>query len=87
MSNNARPVYDMQMIPYVAHEGAMVRLERTNRRLWIVVIILILALLATNSAWLYYESQMEDVYVTQEAESSDSSTLIMTNGGSVEYGD
>lgn len=53
-------------IPYFAHEGAMARMERTNRRLWILCIILIVLLTLTNSAWIWYENQWEDVVVTQE---------------------
>lgn len=53
-------------IPYFAHEGAMARMERTNRRLWILCIILIVLLASTNCAWIWYENQWEDVVVTQE---------------------
>lgn len=31
-------------VPYFVHEGEMARLERANRRLWIAVIILVIAL-------------------------------------------
>ena len=48
-------------IPYIAHEGAMVRLERINKRLWILALILVALLFLTNGGWLYYESQMETV--------------------------
>lgn len=48
-------------VPYIAHEGAMVRLERINKRLWILAIALIALLFLTNGAWLYYESQIETV--------------------------
>ncbi len=41
-------------------------LERTIRRLWILCIILIILLAGTNAAWIYYESQFEDV-VTKES--------------------
>lgn len=41
--------------------------ERTIRRLWILCIILIFALIASNAAWIYYESQFEDVVTTTEA--------------------
>lgn len=56
-----------EVISYIAHEGEMARMERVNNRLWVVIIILIVALLATNGAWIWYESQWE-VYeeVTQE---------------------
>lgn len=33
------------MIPFVAHESAMNRMERANKRLWIVIIIMFLGIL------------------------------------------
>lgn len=46
-------------VPYIAHEGAMVRLERINKRLWILAITLIVILGLSNGAWIVYESQYE----------------------------
>lgn len=70
-------------VPYFVHEGAMARAERTIRRLWILCIILVLLLTVTNGAWLYYESQFEDVVtteytqdVTQDADGDGSNTFI-----------
>lgn len=53
-------------IPYYAHEGIVARMERSNRRLWILCIILVILLAVTNAAWIYYENSFEDVVVTQE---------------------
>ena len=36
---------DVVMIPFVAHESAMNRMERANRRLWIVIIIMFIGML------------------------------------------
>ena len=46
-------------IPYIVHEATVTRLERINTRLWIVVLILIFALIASNLAWIIYENQFE----------------------------
>lgn len=48
--------------------GEMCRAERTQKRLWVVIIILIIALIGTNAGWIIYESQFEDIYVTQETD-------------------
>lgn len=40
MENN-----EVVMIPFVAHESAMNRMERANKRLWIVIIIMFLGIL------------------------------------------
>lgn len=53
-------------IPFVAHESAMSRADRQNKRLWIVVILLVVLLMASNCAWLWYESQFEIVDTTEE---------------------
>ena len=54
-------------IPYYAHEGVVARMERANRRLWILCIVLILLLAGTNGAWIWYESQfVDEITVTQD---------------------
>ena len=59
-----------ESVPYIVHESSMARIERQIKRLWITVILLITMLVATNGAWIWYESQMETIYqeVTQEAD-------------------
>lgn len=47
-----------------AHELDMARLERANRRLWFVLILLIFLLVGSNIAWIYYENQFEDSITT-----------------------
>ncbi len=53
-------------IPYFAHEGIVARMERANRRLWILCIVLIILLAGTNAAWIVYENSFEDIVVTQD---------------------
>lgn len=67
-------------VPYIAHEGEMARMERVNNRLWVVIIILIVALLATNGAWIWYESQWETYEQTTQEVTQDA-----TDGGSNEF--
>ena len=56
-------------VPFYIHEAECTRLDRIIKRLWILAIILIALLVATNAAWLWYESQYEDVVATwQEVE-------------------
>lgn len=73
-------------IPYFAHEGDMARMERTNKRFFIIIIILIIALIGTNAAWIYYEAQFqvqETTTVQQEAEWEEGSNIIMNGTGEV----
>ena len=55
---------------YMMWESSHARAERTNKRLWVIVLVLIIALVGTNAGWLYYENQFEEVVVTQEVEAS-----------------
>ena len=57
-----------ESVPYIVHEASMARMERQAKRLWITVLALIVILVATNGAWIWYESQWETIYqeVTQE---------------------
>lgn len=65
-------------IPYIAHESAMARMERIIRRLWVAVLVLIVALLATNGAWVYYESQFtgEVHEVTQDVDTGNGNATV-----------
>ena len=55
-------------IPFIAHESAMARMERVIKRQWATIILLICMLLGTNVAWLWYESQYEEVTTTTTQE-------------------
>ena len=52
---------DQKSIPYFAHEGMMVRMERTIKRLWIALIIVAAMMFASNAAWLYAWMQYDYV--------------------------
>lgn len=59
MANNTEN--NQLMIPYIAHESAMDRLERTNKRMFVGIIILIIAFLLSNAMWLYNWMQYDYV--------------------------
>lgn len=79
---------DEKFVSYLAFESVTARQERTIKRLWILIIILIVSLLGTNGAWLYYESQWEDVTVTQDVEATadNGSDLNLNTVGGDYYG-
>lgn len=66
-------------IPYIVHESQMSRMERTIKRLWILCIVIFLAFIGSNCAWMYYESQFTDEIVTQEV------IQDAKDGGTVKY--
>ena len=55
-------------VPYIAHESAVARLERVIKRMWVLVLALIILLCASNAAWLYYESSFEEIRIEQDNE-------------------
>lgn len=77
---------DMPPVPFVAHEAALARSERHNKRLWIVILVLIGALIGTNLAWIIYENSFEDYVITQEVEQDADNGTNNFVGGDV-YGE
>ena len=55
-------------------------LKKTTKRWFVVSIILLIALVGTNVAWLIYESSFDTVYEdsTQETHYTDNSTITQT---------
>lgn len=55
-------------VPYLVHEGVVVRLERSNRRLIYALIMTILLVFASNAIWLWawmqYDYEGEDTTTT-----------------------
>ena len=71
-------------VPYRVHTEDMARLERTIKRLYILLILVIVLLCASNAAWIWYESQFEDVVVTHENE--DGYNSFIGNDGDIYNG-
>lgn len=72
-------------VPYIVHESSMARMERQTKRLWVAVLLLIVLMVCTNAAWLYYECQFSDIVTTIEAE-QDGSGVNIVSGGDLDYG-
>lgn len=73
-------------VPYVVHESEMARAERRDKRQWIVIIVLIASLLASNIGWLIYESQF-DTYSYEYSQDGEGLNNINTGEqGDVMYG-
>ena len=51
-------------VPYVVHESAMARAERHTKALVWVIVLLIVLLVGSNGAWLWYENQFEVIEET-----------------------
>ena len=69
-------------VPYIVHESAMARAERTQKRLWVTILLLIVLLVGSNIGWLIYEAQFETVSTTMEIDADqDGSGTNIVNGG------
>lgn len=73
-------------VPFAVHESAMARMERTIRRLWILLILLVVLLVGSNALWIWYESQFEDVTVEQEVDTGKGDAFVVGNGD-LNYGE
>lgn len=75
-----------ESVPYIVHESAMARAERTAKRLWITILTLIFLLVGSNCAWLWYNSQFEVVETTSIEAEQDGSGVNIVSGGDLDYG-
>ena len=61
-----------ELVPYIVHESAMARNERSVKRLVIALIVAIALIFASNAAWLYawcqYDYSSQDTVYTQDGE-------------------
>lgn len=79
-------------VPFQTHESDMARLERTIKRLWILLIIMLGLLIGSNVAWLIYESQfVEEVTETVETYTEGGGNaygaIVSGNNSEVRYGE
>ena len=71
--------YDIDLLSAMA--------ERTIKRLWICVLVLIIALIGTNAGWLYYESQFETITTEVAQENADGYNNYIGNDGDIVNGE
>lgn len=66
---------DVRSVPY-----AVLELEdRKHKRLWVVILVLIVALLGTNAGWIYRESQFVDeetTSITQDVDTGNGDATV-----------
>ncbi len=74
-----------ELVSYVVHESDMARQERTIKRLWILLLVLIVLFVGSNGWWIWRESQFEDITITQENE--DGYNNFIGNDGDIYNGE
>lgn len=73
-------------VPYIVHEGAVARLERVIKRMWVLVLSLIILLCASNAAWIWWESQYQTIETTITQENEDGYNNYIGNDGDIVNG-
>lgn len=84
--NETNVVEQPASIPFYVHEGEINRLERINKRFFILLLIVFFALVGTNAYWIWYESQFEDVVVTQDVSTGEGAAVV-SGTGDISYGE
>lgn len=75
-----------EMISTAQHEKEMTRMETANRRWFVAFMVVLVMLFATNAAWVIYESQFQDVVITQDGYSEGNGSNVFNGTGEVTYG-
>ena len=70
-------------VPYNAYEVALARLDRVIKRLWKLVILLIILLVASLSALIWRESQYQTIETTITQENADGYNNYIGNDGDI----
>ena len=73
-------------VPYIVHEVAVARLERVIKRMWVLVLSLIILLVASNGAWIWWESQYQTIETTITQENADGYNNYIGNDGDIVNG-
>lgn len=73
------------------HDAYMSMAERTIRRLWIIIILLIILCATSNVAWIIYEDQFQtvdcsDVEAMQNVKTDENGNVTINDGVTVENG-
>lgn len=71
------------------HDAYMSMAERTIRRLWIIIILLIILCATSNVAWIIYEDQFQtvdcsDVEAMQKIKADENGNVIINDGVTVD---
>ena len=67
-------------------EGIIDRLDRINRRLIGIIILLIVLLVGTNIVWIVYENQFQDLNIEVEQEAEAGTNNFANDGGLIYNG-
>ena len=73
-------------VPFVVHENLRAQMSAANARLVRVIVLLVVLLVGSNIAWLWYESQFEELSIEQEVDTGEGDAFVVGNGD-LNYGE
>ena len=66
---------DDKSVSYFAYDSVLATLDKSNKRSFLVNVILIIALILSNTAWVVYECQYEDYVCETTIEAEQDATI------------
>lgn len=77
---------EVASIPFFVHEATVERLERINKRWFIMALVVFILFVLTNAGWIVYENQFATYEVEQTVDTGDGATFV-AGVGDVAYGE
>lgn len=80
---------DKTTIPYIVHEGTMVRMERQIKRITVALIVTVILMFVSNALWLYAWAQYDYTSTstqTVDIDGKQGNANYVENGGSIVNG-
>lgn len=73
--------YMNKKVDYIVYESALARMERINKRLFILLLLVFMAFISTNVGWIIYESKYEDsLTVSQDVDTGQAPAYVNGTG-------
>lgn len=81
MERNTKPTSKPESVPYIVHEAEIARQERHIKRLWVALIVAIVACVAITGGFLWYLNQYDFASYQQDGQGVN----IIGDGNGVDY--
>lgn len=69
---------EVKSVPFGAYKEMILHFDRVSKRLWIAIVVLILALVACNVAWIYAWLQYD--YESSETTTTETTSTVTVDG-------
>lgn len=90
MEEMKKPIPADYKIDYFVHEDDMNKLDQSHRRvekwMFILCLVIFIAFVGTNIAWVCYENSFQDVVVTESTQDGSGINLMNNGSGDLSYG-